>query len=1064
MMQTPSFIEDHISQIPALQLLKNLGYTYLTPEEVLKERQDKLSNVILEDILEQQLLKFNKIQFKGKIYPFSPASIRGAIDAIKNVPMFDGLVTTNSKIYDLLTLGKSYEESIGNDRKSFTINYIDWNNIENNVFHVAEEFEVNRTLSDKKYRPDIVLFVNGIPLCIIECKRPDIKEPLEQAISQHLRNQQEDGIPHLYKYSQILLALTSNKVQYATTGTPRKFWATWKEQKLKESDLQVLVNKSLSDEQKDKLFADRFKYVRKYFDNIEAEGRLVTEQDKLLYSLCKPDRLLEFVYKYIVFDSGIKKIARYQQYFAIQDTLERIKIIRDERRQGGVIWHTQGSGKSLTMVMLAKAISLEPEIVNPKVIIVTDRIDLDKQISDTFKSCGKVVKKATSGEDLGNIIVDNKETIITTVINKFQAALRRKKVIDNSKNIFVLVDESHRSQYGSANALMQKVFPNACYIGFTGTPLMKKEKSTAVKFGGIIGTPYTINQAVEDEAVLPLYYESRLAVQNVTQNSIDKYFDIISRDLTDKQKADLKKKFSTRRILNEAEQKIANVALDISQHFEHKYKGTGFKGQLTAPSKAIALKYKKYLDELGMVSSEVVISSPDTREGNDDIYKDKTSEVNQFWKRMMDRFGNESEYNAQIINQFKNAPEPEILIVVDKLLTGFDAPKNSVLYIARSLKEHGLLQAIARVNRLEEGKDYGEIIDYYGLLTELDEALLTYSNIGDFDEKDIQDALVSAQEEIKKLPQLHSDLWEIFNGINKYDIEAYEQHLKYEDDRDKFYDKLSQYSKVLQLALGNFKFLEETPERKITTYKNDLKFFLNLRVSLKSRYAESIDRKEYESKIQKLIDTYVTSDEIIQVTEPVDIFDTEKFKAEVEKKQSTRSKADTIAYRISRTIYDKFDDDPIFYKKLSELLKEAIAKYSKQIFDEAERLKNDNAYFNKVSEILTMARTRTGDDIPASILNNEVAKAFYGVVYEKIKNYNATKDNAAELALKIDKIILDNQYVDWIKNTDLQNKIINDIEDILFEFKDSQSINLTYDEIDYIIEESMKIAKRRYAK
>lgn len=1063
-MQTPSFIEDHISQIPALQLLQNLGYIYLTPGEVLKERQDKLSNVILEDILEQQLMKINEINFKGKVYPFSPASIRGAIDAIKNVPMFDGLVTTNSKIYDLLTLGKSFEESIGNDRKSFTINYIDWNNIENNVFHVAEEFEVNRTSSDKKYRPDIVLFVNGIPLCIIECKRPDIKEPLEEAKSQHLRNQQEDGIPHLYKYSQILLALTSNKVQYATTGTPRKFWATWKEQKLKETDLQELVNKPLSDEQKDKLFADRFKYVRKYFDNIEAEGRLVTEQDKLLYSLCQPQRLLELMYKYIVYDAGIKKIARYQQYFAIQDTLERIKIIRHERRQGGVIWHTQGSGKSLTMVMLAKAISLEPEIVNPKVVIVTDRIDLDKQISDTFKSCGKVVKKARSGEDLGNIIADNKETIITTVINKFQAALRKKKVIDNSKNVFVLVDESHRSQYGSANALMQKVFPNACYIGFTGTPLMKKEKSTAVKFGGIIGTPYTINQAVEDEAVLPLYYESRLAVQNVTQNSIDKYFDIISRDLTDKQKADLKKKFSTRRILNEAEQKIANVALDISQHFEHKYKGTGFKGQLTVPSKAIALKYKKYLDELGMVTSEVVISAPDTREGNDDIYEENSSEVNQFWKRMMDRFGNESEYNAQIINQFKNAPEPELLIVVDKLLTGFDAPKNSVLYIARSLKEHGLLQAIARVNRLAEGKDYGEIIDYYGLLTELDEALLTYSNIGDFDEEDIQDALVSAQEEIKKLPQLHSDLWEIFNGINKYDVEAYEQHLKYEDDRDKFYDKLSQYSKVLQLALGNFKFLEETPEKKIVTYKNDLKFFLNLRVSLKSRYAESIDRKEYEAKIQKLIDTYVTSDEIIQVTEPVDIFDTEKFKAEVEKKVSTRSKADTIAYRISRTISEKWDDDPIFYKKLSELLKEAIAKYSKQIMDEAERLKNDNAYLNRVTEILTMARTRTGDDIPISILNNEVAKAFYGVVFEKIKKYDATKDSAAELALKIDKIILDNQYVDWIKNTDLQNKIINDIEDVLFEFKDTNKIDITFDDIDFIIDESMKIAKRRYAK
>ena len=1030
-MQNPSFLENNISQIPALELLKELGYTYLTTEDVLKERQGKLNNVILEDILEQQLFKINKIQFKGKIYPFSTASIRGAIDALKDVPMFDGLVTTNSKIYDLLTLGKSFEEAIGNDKKSFTINYIDWNNLENNKFHVVEEFEVSRTSSDKKYRPDIVLFVNGIPLCVIECKRPDIKDPIEQAISQHLRNQMEDGIPHLYKYSQILLALASNKAMYATTGTPKKFWAIWREE--------IAFSEGKT-------------------------GRLLTEQDKLLISLCSPKRLLEITYKYIVFDAGIKKIARYQQYFAIQNTLERIKTIREGRRLGGVIWHTQGSGKSLTMVMLAKAISLESEIINPKVIIVTDRIDLDKQISDTFKSCGKIVKKAVSGEDLGNVISENKETIITTVINKFQAALRKKKVIDNSKNVFVLVDESHRSQYGSANALMQKVFPNACYIGFTGTPLMRKEKSTAVKFGGIIGTPYTINQAVEDNAVLPLYYESRLAVQNVSQNSIDKYFEIISRDLTDKQKLDLKKKFSTRRILNEAEQKIANVALDVSQHFEHKYKGTGFKGQLTAPTKAIALKYKHYLDDLGMVTSEVIISAPDTREGNEDIYEENSKEVNQFWKRMMDRFGNEAEYNTQIINQFKNAPDPEILIVVDKLLTGFDAPKNSVLYIVRPLKEHGLLQAIARVNRLEEGKDYGEIIDYYGLLTELDEALLTYSNIGDFDEADIQDALVSAQEEIQKLPQLHSDLWEMFNGINKKDIEAYEQHLSYEDDRDKFYERLSNYSKVLQLALGNYKFLEETSENKISTYKNDLKFFLNLRVSIKSRYAESIDRKEYEAKIQKLIDTYVTSDEIIQITEPVDIFDTEKFKAEVEKKQSSRSKADTIAYRISRTISEKWDDDPIFYKKLSELLKEAIAKFSKQIIDDAERLKNDNAYLNRIKEILTMAKTRTGDDIPNSIQNNEVAKAFYGVIFEKIKNYNSNKENAAELALKIDNIILENQYVDWIKNTDLQNKIINAIEDVLFEFKDSKNIDMTYDDIDFIIDESMKIAKRRYAK
>lgn len=1062
-MQTPSFIEDHSSQIPAIQLLQNLGYTYLTPEEALKERQGKLSNVILEDILEKQLIKMNEINFKGKVYPFSPASIIGAIDAIKDVTLFDGLINTNEKVYDLLTLGKSFEETIGADKKSFTMKYIDWETPENNVFNVVEEFEVSKTASDKLRRPDLVLCVNGIPLCVIECKRPDIKEPVEQAISQMLRNQQEEEIPKLFIYPQLLIATATNKAQYGTVGTPKKFWATWKEQNLDENKLSELINKPLSAEQKNKLFQDRFKYVRSYFDVIEKAGRLISEQDKIIYSLCEPKRLLELAYKYIVFDAGIKKIARYQQYFVIQDTLKRIKVIQNSHRQGGVIWHTQGSGKSLTMVMLAKSISLEKDIIDPKVIIVTDRIDLDKQISDTFHSCGKEVKKAKSGEDLVSIIEENKESIITTVIDKFRAAIRKRNVKNESKNIFVLVDESHRSQYGSANAFMQKVFPNACYIGFTGTPLMKEEKNTAYKFGGIIGEPYTIEKAVADKAVLPLYYESRLVVQDVAQNAIDKYFEVISRNLTEKQKADLKKKFSTRKILNEAEQKIYNVAFDISQHFTTKYKGTGFKGQLTAPKKSIALKYKKYLDEFGMVTSEVIISPPDTREGNEDIYEENSNEVNQFWKRTIQRFGNEENYNTQIISQYKNAEDPEILIVVDKLLTGFDEPKNSVLYIARSLKEHGLLQAIARVNRLAEGKDYGEIIDYYGLLGELDEALSTYSNLKGFDDEDISNALISTQEEIKTLPQRHSDLWEIFNGINKYDIEAYEQHLAPENLRDKFYEKVSDFSKTLQLALGNLKFIEETSENKISIYKNDLKFFLNLRVSLKSRYAETIDRKEYETKIQKLIDTYVTSDEIIQVNEPVDIFNVEKFKEEVEKKISARSKADTIAYRINKTIYDKMDEDPAFYVKLSRLLKETIEKYTQKIFDEAQRLSNDREYLSKVSDILNMAVNRTGDDLPEKLKNREIAKAFYGIIFEKLKEHNVPVKLIADTAIEIDDIIQSNKYVDWIKNDDLQNRMINDIEDVLFAIKDSKKADLSYEDIDYIIEYSIKIAKKRYA-
>lgn len=1029
-MNTPSYKEKDMSKNPAIEFLQKLGYVYLPKEEVNRQRKGKLSNVILEDILEEQLNKINSINFKGKDYNFSAGNIANAISVLRDIPMFDGLVITNEKVYDMLTLGRSFEEDVlgkGNDKKSFTINYIDWKNPLNNVFHIVEEFVVAETASETTRCPDIVLFVNGIPLVVIECKSSSIKNPIDQAISQHIGNQMKDGIPKLFIYSQILCAVAGNQAKYATISTPKNFWSTWKEKA----------------------------------DNVD------TKQDELLEALCEPKRLLEFVYQFIVFDEGRKKVARYQQYFAVKKTLDRItNIDKNNRRIGGVIWHTQGSGKSLTMVMMAKAIALDSEIRDPKIIIVTDRIDLDNQIRDTFHHCGKTPLQAKSGTHLIKIIEDNKAAIVTTIIDKFRAVSRKKDLKNNSNNIFILVDESHRSQYGSAHAMMKKVFPNACYIGFTGTPLLKKDKNTALKFGGIIDT-YTIDQAVKDKSVLPLYYEGRLVVQEVNKNPIDKWFEIVSRDLKEKQRVDLKKKFSTKKILNEADQKIYNVAFDVSQHFSNKYKGTGFKGQLTAPNKTVAIKYKEYFDEFGLITSEVLISAPDMREGNEDIYSESTDKVNSFWKKMIRKYGNEKKYNEQIINAYKNVDNPEIIIVVEKLLTGFDAPKNSVLYITRSLKEHGLLQAIARVNRLYEGKDYGEIIDYYGLLGELDHALTDYSNLENFDEDDISGTLVNIMEEVKTLPQKHSDLWELFNGLNKNDVEAYERFLAPEDLREKFYTRLSAFVKTFQTALGTVKFIEDTPSEKIDKYKKDAQFFLKLRVSIKSRYSDDIDYKEYEQKVQKLIDTYVTSEEIIKITDPVNIFDTEKFEEEVNKKIGVVSKADTIAYRIKKTIIEKMDEDPAFYKKLSELLKDTIDKYRDKVYLGVEKLKNDNEYLKKVSELLLKLRNRTGDDLPKCLEHKEVAKAFYGIIFERIKEISIDKNNnediSADIAIKIDNIVLNNRYVDWIKNNDIQNKIMNQIEDILFESKDEYSLNISLEDIDFIIEKIMSIARKRYA-
>ena len=353
-----SFKENDISQKPALELLQKLGYQYLSPEEALELRGGKTSNVLLEDILRQQLRNLNSIRIGSHSEArFSEQNIENGVAAMRNVPMEGGYLNGNEAVYNMLTLGKAFEQSIDGDKKSYTMRYIDWQQPENNVFHVTEEFAVTRAGSNDTYRPDIVLFVNGIPLVVIECKRPDVKGAEEQAISQHLRNQKEDGIRSLYVYSALLLAIGNSFGSYATTGSAAQFWCKWHERfpdKTAEQDYLQRLNEMVGD-------------------------REVTLQDEYLYNLCRPERLLELMYHFTIYDAGIKKLARYQQYFTVNETVNRVKTIEAGHRNGGVVWHTQGSGKSLTMVMLAQKIAQEPSISNPRIVLVTDRTDLDSQ-------------------------------------------------------------------------------------------------------------------------------------------------------------------------------------------------------------------------------------------------------------------------------------------------------------------------------------------------------------------------------------------------------------------------------------------------------------------------------------------------------------------------------------------------------------------------------------------------------------------------------------------------------------------------------------------------------------
>ncbi|HNV30670.1 MAG: type I restriction endonuclease subunit R [Cyclobacteriaceae bacterium] len=1078
-MSAPSFREDHISQLPALKLLMNMGWKYLSPDQALEARGGRTSNVLLESILKAQLQAINTIEYKGKEFPFSESNVNNAILAIRDLPVQDGFIAANKAFYELITLGRSFEQSVLGDKKSFSFQYIDWKQPENNLYHVSEEYSVLRSGSNEHYRPDIVLFINGIPVIVIECKSPKIKDPIDKTIEQHLRNQQEDGIRPLYQYSNIVMGLATNEAKYATTATPKEFWSFWKElfkTKAEESawleSIQLVKNKPLPVNERTTLFKERYRNVWSHFQNLEKETQVITEQDKLLYSFCQPKRLLDLMFSFIVYDDGVKQITRYQQYFAVHNTLDKIsKTDSNGHRKGGVIWHTQGSGKSLTMVMLAQLIATHPDIKNPKILLVTDRIDLDNQITETFKKCQIPVENAQTGKHLVELLSGTGDAVITTLIHKFEAAVNRAKEGFDSPDIFILVDEGHRSQYGNFNIKMQKVFPNGCFIAFTGTPLMKKEKSTANRFGGLIDV-YSITDAVADGAVVPLLYEGRHNLIEVNEKPLDNYFERISEPLTPYGKAALKRKFSSKNQLNKAEEIIYARAWDISDHYEQNVQGIQFgglkaKGQLVAPNKTTAIRYREFIKQIGKVSCEVLISAPDVRENHEDAFEESEDLILKFWKAMLDKYGNSETYEKSIINAFKKQDHPEIIIVVDKLLTGFDAPNNYVLYLTRQLKEHTLLQAIARVNRLAPGKEHGLIIDYYGNLENLDTALETYSGSNQFDAADLEGTLTNISEEIKKLPQVHSNVWDIFKEIkNKYDEPAYEELLQDEAIRHLFYEKVSAFARLLKLALSSFEFISNTPENQINKYKQDAKFFLGLRVSVKRRYFDDIEFKEYEPQVQKLIDKHITTEgEMLRITDVVNIFDKEQREQEVEKITSKAAKADHIASRTIKAINVKMNEDPVYYQKFSRLIRDTIDDYHQHRISEAE-------YLNKAKKFEDQFHTGRQDNVPKNLEGNSTGIAIYNLVNEIFKGLLTRTEESpnisALIAEGIDSIIKSVVFengkpiIDWVNKSDIQGKIKIEIDDYLFDIKTQRDIDLPLDLVDQMVEESIKVAKLKY--
>ncbi len=1031
---SPKFQEEYSAKLPALTLLTNLGWTFLSPDQAVTARRGKLDEVVLRGELRKQLAT-RWFTFAGQDHTLSDKTIDNIIAEVCTPALNEGLNTANEKIYNHLLYGISVTEFVEGKKVTPTIPLIDWQNSSNNSFLFTEEFTVTRTGSVENRRPDIVCFVNGIPLVVIEAKRPDgnaQKGPtIDEGISQSLRNQRHDEIPLLFAYSQLLLSINGTDGRYGTCGTSAKFWAAWREEDMSDIEMGTIKNRKLTDRQVEGLFCYRNARDLEWYQSLIGGGDLaITGQDQILISLLSPARLLEMTRLFTLFDKKVGRIvARYPQVFGIKRLIERVNTKRpDGGRQGGVIWHTTGSGKSFTMVFLSKALILNESLKQCRIIAVTDRVDLETQLSNTFTSGGELAGKkdrdaamATSGTRLAEQIGKGTERIVFSLIQKFNSATKLPECVNQSSDIIVLIDEGHRSQGGENHVRMKLALPNAAFVAFTGTPLLKEDKTTN-KFGPIVHA-YTMQRAVEDQTVTPLLYEERKPELDINERAIDRWFDRITEGGTDKQRSDLKRKFTQKGQVYSADDRINLIALDIANHFV-KNIDDGLKGQLACDDRLSAIKYKKYLDEAGLFESALVMSAPDTREGNKDVDEATMPEVTRWWK---ENVGSQDEktYTKGLVKRFDDDDSLKLLIVVDKLLTGFDEPKNTVLYIDKPLKQHNLLQAIARVNRLHPKKKFGLLIDYRGILSELDTTIADYQDLasrtqGGFELDDIAGLYNQMSTEYKRLPLLYKNVWAIFDAVkNKNDIEQLRQVLvpKIEDrngelvdihlkTREDFYDALTEFASCLKVALQSATFFEDKSfsDSDRQHYKETVKQFSSLRQLAKQDAGETVNYDEYAEQVKKLLDKHVVG---VSIKEPDGVYEVSKMgqKQLLENwtEEKSRNETDIIKTRITKMISQDLRDDPYAQEAFSTLLRLAIQEAEK-MFDHP--LKQ----YMLFREFEAQVQERNLSDIPEELSGNRHAQAYFGIFKKTFPDVLLISNDDAQtrwvaLAFSMDEVV-----------------------------------------------------------
>jgi type I restriction enzyme R subunit len=819
--------------------------------------------------------------------------------------------------------------------------------------------------------PDLVVFVNGIPLVVIECKSPTINEPVEKAIEQIFRYQEADdkfrglGAPRLFHATQLLIATCGQAAKYGTVGTPSRHFSEWK------------VPHPLT------------------LDRLTAHlGRLPTPQDVLLWGTVSKQNLLDLIQNFIVFEVDgartFKKLARYPQFIAVNRAIERIRG-KHHARRGGIVWHTQGSGKSLTMVFLAVKLRRLAAAANPTLLVVTDRKDLDNQITSTFQRCGfPNPEQARNVKHLRQMLAKGGGQSVMTTVQKFQeAATGQHPVLNEAENIFVMVDEAHRTQYRSLAANMRRALPNGCFLGFTGTPVDKKDRSTFQTFGDYIHT-YTIEQAVLDGATVPIFYEMRQSPERLEGESIDSLFDRIFRDRSDEEREKIKTQYVTAEAIAGAPRRVEAVCLDLIEHFEKFIHPNGFKAQVVACSRDVAVSYKETLDRLGAPESAIIMSS--THNDPERLAKWKTSKEEQ----------------RKLIARFKDPDDPlAILVVCDMLLTGFDAPVEQVMYLDAPLREHTLLQAIARVNRTADGKDYGLVVDYWGVALFLEQALSIFSSA------DIQGALKPKTDVLPRLESYHRTAMRFFAKVRRDDVEACIHVLEPEDARAEFELGFRRFARGMDMLL---------PDAAALPFLVDLKWLGKVRNAARIRFRdERFDLTGCRAKVRALIEEHIAADGIEQLLPPVSILAPE-FEEEIRKLGSNEARASEMEHAIRHEIHVRMDANPVFYSSLRDRLAQIIDDRRQARIDAAEQLRLLGTVVQDLKNVHRTAESLGLDESGFAIyelLGAAGERADGATTADRSVVDGVRREQAAQILAELQGLAI----VDWVHKEDVQRRM-----------------------------------------